>query len=128
MKVHGLTEYKLTDLDWEILNALYAVLAISLSPGSDSSAAYSTHCIGSLYGSANHVSRIDASALRSCSVLQNLHDPMEKLCSKYPELKPWVNIGLKWAKKYYNHMDNTDTHMIAMCELLLSSLSYLNMN
>ncbi|KAN0118228.1 Ribonuclease H-like domain containing protein, partial [Russula decolorans] len=26
MKVHGLTEYKLTDLDWELLNALYAVL------------------------------------------------------------------------------------------------------
>ncbi|KAN0111972.1 Ribonuclease H-like domain containing protein, partial [Russula decolorans] len=26
MKVHGLTEYKLTDLDWELLDALYAVL------------------------------------------------------------------------------------------------------
>ncbi|KAN0113698.1 hypothetical protein V8E52_007497, partial [Russula decolorans] len=29
MKVHGLTEYKLTDLDWELLDALYAVLAVS---------------------------------------------------------------------------------------------------
>ncbi|KAN0111558.1 hypothetical protein V8E52_008389, partial [Russula decolorans] len=55
MKVHGLTEYKLTDLDWELLDALYAVLAVSFYPNSDSSAVRSTRCTGSSYGSANHV-------------------------------------------------------------------------
>jgi len=67
MKVHGLTEYKLIDLDWELLDTLLAILAVSFSD-SDSSTVHSTHCIGSSYGSANHVSQINASALRSCSI------------------------------------------------------------
>ena len=52
----------------------------------------------------------------------------EKLHTTYLELKPWVDIGLEWAKKYYNCMDNTDMYVVAMCELLLSSLSNLNVN
>jgi hypothetical protein len=84
MKVHGLTEYKLTDLDWELLDALYAVLAVSFYPNSDSSAVRSTRCTGSSYGSANHVGRIDASALRSCSIFRNLHDPMGKTPFQVP--------------------------------------------
>jgi hypothetical protein len=31
MKVHGLTEFKLTDMDWELLDALFAVLAVSFT-------------------------------------------------------------------------------------------------
>jgi hypothetical protein len=87
MKVHGLTEYKLTDLDWELLDALYAVLAVSFYPNSDSSAVRSTRCTGSSYGSANHVGRIDASALRSCSVFRNLHDPMGKTPFQVPRVE-----------------------------------------
>jgi hypothetical protein len=87
MKVHGLTEYKLTDLDWELLDALYAVLAVSFYPNSDSSAVRSTRCTGSSYGSANHVGRIDASALRSCSVFRNLHDLMGKTPFQVPRVE-----------------------------------------
>ncbi len=52
----------------------------------------------------------------------------EKLRTKYPELKPWVDVGLKWAERYYTHMDNTDAYVVVMCELLPSSLSNLNVN
>lgn len=52
----------------------------------------------------------------------------EKLRIKYPVLKPWVDIGLKWAKKYYIRMDATDAYVVAMCKLLPSSLSNLNVN
>jgi hypothetical protein len=52
----------------------------------------------------------------------------EKLRVMYPELAPWVNIGLEWAEKYYDHMDDTNVYVIAMCELLLNSLSNLNVN
>ncbi len=52
----------------------------------------------------------------------------EKLCTKYPELKPWVDVGLKWAERYYTHMDDTDVYVVMMCELLPSSLSNLNLN
>lgn len=52
----------------------------------------------------------------------------EKLRTKYPELKPWVDVGLEWAEKYYDRMDDTDAYVIAMCELLLNSLSNLNVN
>jgi hypothetical protein len=46
----------------------------------------------------------------------------EKLRTKYPELKPWVDVGLKWAEKYYTRMDDTDAYVVAMCKLLPSSL------
>jgi len=52
----------------------------------------------------------------------------EKLCDMFPLLKPWVDVGLQWAKKYYTRMDNTDVYAVAMCELLPSSLSNLNVN
>ena len=52
----------------------------------------------------------------------------EKLCTKFPQLKPWVDISLQWAEKYYTRMDDTDVYMVAMCESLPSSLSDLNMN
>jgi len=86
MKVHGLTEYKLIDLDWELLDALFAILAVSFSD-SDSSAVCSTCCIGSSYGLANHVSRINASALRSCSVFQKFHEPMGKTLYQVPRVE-----------------------------------------
>ena len=129
MKVHGLTEYKLTDTDWELLDTLYAVLAVSYSD-SDLSIVGSTRCTGSSYGSASHVSRIDASALRSCSIFRDLHDPMGKTPCQVPGVETlgqcWLTI--KWAKKYYTRMDNTDAYVVAMCEFLPSFLSNLNVN
>jgi hypothetical protein len=55
MMADELTEYKLTDPDWELLGAVYTVLAVSVYLNSNSSAARSTRCTGSSYGSANHV-------------------------------------------------------------------------
>ena len=52
----------------------------------------------------------------------------EQLHARHPQLKPWINVGLKWAEKYYTRMDDTDAYVVAMCELLPSSLFHLNMN
>jgi len=52
----------------------------------------------------------------------------EKLRDTFPLLKPWVDVGLQWAKKYYTRMDDTDAYAVAMCELLPRSLSNLNVN
>jgi hypothetical protein len=40
----------------------------------------------------------------------------EALGEKNPHLQPFINIGLEWAKKYYNQMDNTKAYIIAMGE------------
>src|SRR5229473_4953170 len=72
----------------------FAILAVSFSD-SDSSAIRSTHCIGSSYGSANHVSRINASALRSCSVFRNFHEPMGKTPYQVPRVE---TLGRHWLK------------------------------
>jgi len=42
----------------------------------------------------------------------------EKLGDQYATLKPWTDIGLKWANKYYRRMDNTRAYVIAMCEFV----------
>lgn len=40
----------------------------------------------------------------------------EKLGENFNNLKPLTDIGLKWAKKYYNRMDDTWAYIIAMCK------------
>jgi hypothetical protein len=44
----------------------------------------------------------------------------ENLGEAHANLKPWTDIGLHWARKYYTRMDNTRAYIIAMCECCLS--------
>jgi hypothetical protein len=43
---------------------------------------------------------------------------LESLGSEFRELKPWTDIGLSCAKKYYVQMDDTDAYVISMCKFL----------
>jgi hypothetical protein len=38
----------------------------------------------------------------------------DALAEKHPRLKPFIDIGLVWARKYYCRMDNTRAYVIAM--------------
>ncbi|KIJ18259.1 hypothetical protein PAXINDRAFT_71722, partial [Paxillus involutus ATCC 200175] len=38
----------------------------------------------------------------------------EMLGATHPRVKPWTDIGLEWATKYYQRMDNTHTYVISM--------------
>ena len=40
----------------------------------------------------------------------------EMLAEKNACLKPFIEIGLSWARKYYQRMDNTKAYIIAMGE------------
>ena len=31
-----------------------------------------------------------------------------------PKLAPWISVGLKWATKYYQRMDDTDAYVVTM--------------
>jgi hypothetical protein len=35
---------------------------------------------------------------------------------KYKQLKPWIDVGINWATKYYKRMDDTKAYVIAMCK------------
>lgn len=50
----------------------------------------------------------------------------ERLGEKHPRLKPFTDIGLRWATKYYSRMDNTDAYIVAM-GLLLESVFVINL-
>ena len=39
----------------------------------------------------------------------------EKLEKQHQILRPWMEIGLQWAKKYYTQMDDTDAYILTMC-------------
>jgi hypothetical protein len=41
---------------------------------------------------------------------------LEDLGKQYAVLKPWTEIGLRWAIKYYVRMDDTDVYVISMCK------------
>ncbi|KAF8834807.1 hypothetical protein BDN67DRAFT_914167, partial [Paxillus ammoniavirescens] len=38
----------------------------------------------------------------------------EMLGATHPRVKPWTDVGLEWATKYYQRMDNTRAYIIAM--------------
>ena len=42
----------------------------------------------------------------------------EILAEKHQWLKPFIDIGLSWARKYYCKMDQTRAYVVAMGELL----------
>jgi hypothetical protein len=41
---------------------------------------------------------------------------LEGLGKRYPILKPWTDIGMHWATKYYIWMDDTKAYIVAMCK------------
>jgi hypothetical protein len=41
---------------------------------------------------------------------------LEKLGAQHRVLKPWMEIGLCWATKYYIQMDDTDVYVVMMCK------------
>jgi len=42
----------------------------------------------------------------------------EILSKKYVILKPWTDIGVCWATKYYIRMDDTEAYILTMCKLV----------
>jgi hypothetical protein len=50
----------------------------------------------------------------------------ERLGDSFTNLKPWTEIGLKWATKYYKRMDDTRAYIVAMCQFssFLSVLTF----
>jgi hypothetical protein len=45
----------------------------------------------------------------------------EDLAKEFEKLVPWIKVGLCWAKKYYNLMDDTDAYIITMGEFFILS-------
>ena len=43
---------------------------------------------------------------------------LEELGKHHKILKPWTQIGLRWATKYYIRMDDTDVYVITMCTFI----------
>jgi hypothetical protein len=41
----------------------------------------------------------------------------ERVGERFENLRALTDIGLRWANKYYNRMDDTRAYIIAMCEL-----------
>jgi len=48
----------------------------------------------------------------------------EELTKSCPKLSPLINVGLKWARKYYSLMDNTDAYIVTMGESFFFILFY----
>ena len=44
----------------------------------------------------------------------------EKLATKQPRLKPFIDEGLRFAYIHYQKMDQTTAYIICMCEYFLS--------
>jgi hypothetical protein len=41
---------------------------------------------------------------------------LETLAKRRKYLKPFIDEGLKWAKKYYIRLDKTTAYIVAMCK------------
>ena len=43
---------------------------------------------------------------------------LERLGHEHDILRPWAEVGLHWATKYYIWMDETGAYVVMMCKLL----------
>ena len=113
-------------MDWELLDGIYSILEVSLiqmHPLFIQLAVQVPHEVQQVMSGESMP--VLSGAVPSFKIFMTR---WEKLHAKFPLLKPWIDVGLQWAEKYYKRMDNTDAYIIAMCELLLSSLYNLNVN
>ena len=53
---------------------------------------------------------------RAIIYFEMLMTEWEKMGEQHKELKPWTDIGLHWAMKYYIQMDDTDAYVVTMCK------------
>ena len=43
---------------------------------------------------------------------------LERLGHEHDILRPWAEVGLHWATKYYIWMDETEAYVVMMCKFL----------
>lgn len=55
---------------------------------------------------------------RAISSFEMFMTEWERVGSQHEELRLWTEIGLRWAKKYYIRMDDTDAYVVTMCQSL----------
>ena len=117
MDVNGLSDFKLTDLDWELLQGIGAVLEVSFHPdpyGTSSMRFQVPH------GVQQAMSAESMPVLSSTvAIFELFMTQWEELGQNFPKLRPWINIGLKWARRYYNLMDDTDAYIVTMSEFFI---------
>lgn len=53
---------------------------------------------------------------------------LEEVGESHEVLKPWTDIGVQWATKYYIRMDNTDAYVITMCKSFNERITALTTN
>ena len=64
----------------------------------------------------------DANPILSGSILafEIFMTTWEELAEYHPRLKPWIDVGLKWATTYYAGMDLTKAYIMTMGKQLNS--------
>ena len=45
----------------------------------------------------------------------------EELQKEFPKLRPWITVSMKWARKYYKLMDNTNAYIVTMGKFFILS-------
>jgi len=60
----------------------------------------------------------ESTPVLSCAIasFEMLMTEWERLGDQYHVLKPWTEISLHWAKKYYIQMDDTEAYVVTMCK------------
>ncbi|OJA12309.1 hypothetical protein AZE42_10247 [Rhizopogon vesiculosus] len=89
-------EHKMDAMDWVVLHDFESILEIP-------------HGVQQSMSSESHP-RLG----RAVPHLELFMSAWEKKAQKIPHLKPFIDVGLKWAEKYYKRMDDTCAYVVAM--------------
>ncbi|KAF8502327.1 hypothetical protein F5888DRAFT_1581725, partial [Russula emetica] len=90
------SNWKLLKIDWYNLEGLETVLSVPHA------------CQQSMSSESTPV------LSRAISSFEMFMTEWEKLREQHEMLRPWTEIGLQWAKKYYIRMDDTDAYVVTM--------------
>ena len=115
IKLVDYLKWKLSDLDWEILKGLEAVLRVSsLIDARQMLIAYNGQVPHSFQQSMSFKATLVL--LHAIIYFEMLMTEWESLGEQHEVLKPWMEISLRWATKYYIKMDDTNIYIVTMCK------------
>jgi hypothetical protein len=116
MEVNGVSDLKLTELDWELLQSIGIVLQVTTVPPKSIFRFFDS--LFQVPHRVQHTMSAESMPVLSSTVgiFEIFMAEWEDLEVKYSKLRPWIQVGLAWAKKYYKFMDDTDAYIITMGE------------
>jgi hypothetical protein len=116
-------KHRLSDMEWHVLQDFEAILGVRQWP--DNYGLSRLTFVQVPHKVQQTMSREETPVLSgSLPAFEMFLTSWEIMAEKHARLKPFIDIGLLWANKYYCRMDNSRAYVVAMGESAIIAFTW----